>query len=105
VDGAFDLAGAVLDAGEGVGDSQAQIVVAMGGEDDVFGADGGELPDQVGEDFAVAVGRGVADGVREIDCGGAGFDSGVDDFFQEIQLGAAGVFGGEFDVGGVFQRL
>ena len=34
VDGALDLARAGLDAGEGVGDGHAEVVMAMGGEDD-----------------------------------------------------------------------
>ncbi len=35
VDGALDLAGAVLDAGERVGDGQPEVVVAVGGDHDV----------------------------------------------------------------------
>ena len=38
VDGALDLARAALNAGEGVGDGHAEVVVAVGGEDDVLGA-------------------------------------------------------------------
>jgi len=77
----------------------------MGGEGDVFLADDGELFDQVREDFAVALGRGIADGVREINRRGAGLDGGLGDLFQEIEFGAAGIFGGEFDIAGVGQGL
>ncbi len=38
VDGAFDLADAGFDGGDGVGDGEAEVVVAVGGEDDVFDA-------------------------------------------------------------------
>ena len=38
VDGALDLAGSGFDASEVVGYSQAEVVVAVGGEDDVFDA-------------------------------------------------------------------
>ena len=38
VDGALDLADAGFDAGEGVGDGQPEVVVAVGGEDDVLDA-------------------------------------------------------------------
>jgi hypothetical protein len=36
VDGAFDLAGAVLDRGQRIGHGQAQVVVAMRGQNDVL---------------------------------------------------------------------
>ena len=39
VDGAFDLPRAAADGGERIGDRHAEIVVAMGGEDDVLGHD------------------------------------------------------------------
>ncbi len=38
VDGALDLAGAGFDGGEGVGDGEAEVVVAVRGEDDVLDA-------------------------------------------------------------------
>src|SRR6267142_60038 len=77
----------------------------MGREGNVLLADDGEFFDQVRENLAVAFGRGVADGVGEIDRRGAGLDGGLGDLFQEIELGAAGIFGREFDVAGVGQGL
>jgi len=69
----------------------------VGGEVDAAGV-GVQLLTDVGEDFAVGLGGGVADGVGHVDRGGAGLDGGVDDLFQEVELRAAGVFGGELDV-------
>ncbi len=96
VDGAFDLAGAALNAGEGVGDGEAEVVVAVGGEEDILGA--GDVGDEVFEHGAVFGGGGEADGVGAVDGGSAGFDGGVDDFGEVVEFGARGVFGGEFDI-------
>ena len=72
VDGALDLAGTALDAGEGVGDGHAEVVVAVGGEDDVF--DAGDAGLDHAEDGLVLGGGGVADGVGDVDGGGSGLD-------------------------------
>ena len=47
---------------------------------------------------AVLVGHGVADGVGDVDGGGAGLDGRFDDLAEEVELGAGGVFGRELDV-------
>ena len=44
------------------------------------------------------LGHGVADGVGDVDRGGAGLDGLLDDLGEEIELGAGGVFGRELDV-------
>ena len=98
VDGALDLACAGLNAGEGVGDGHAEIVVAVGGEDDVLGAR--NLCEQHAEGGGVLVGRGVADGVGDVDGGRSGLDGDGDDLDEEVGVGAGGVFGGELDVVG-----
>ncbi len=95
-DGALDLAGTGLNAGEGVGDGHAEIVVAVGGEDDVLSA--GDLGEKHAEGGGVFFGRGVADGVGDVDGGGPGLDRNRDDFDEEVRVGAGGVFGGELDV-------
>ena len=61
----FDLARAAFDAGEGVGDGHAEVVVAVRGEDDVFGVR--DTAANGFEERAVFRGRGVADGVGEVD--------------------------------------
>ena len=52
------------------------------------------------EDGGVFVGRGVADGVGDVDGGGAGLDGDCDHLDEEVGVGAGGVFGGELDVVG-----
>ncbi len=79
--------------------------MAVRREYDALLPDDGQFPDEVGEDFAVAPGRGVADGVGEVDGGGAGFDGGLSDLFEKLELGATGILGREFNIAGVGQRL
>jgi hypothetical protein len=98
VDGALDLSGSALDAGERVGYGHAEVVVAVGGEDDVF--DAGHLGEEHAEGGGVLVGRGVTDGVGDVDGGGSGLDGDGDDLDEEVGVGAGGVLGGELDVVG-----
>ena len=65
VDRHLDLARAALDAGQAVGDRQAQVVVAVGGEDHLVGAR--HVLDQVAEHLGVFVGIAVAHRVRQVD--------------------------------------
>src|SRR5579862_1408275 len=102
VDRTFDLARAVLHAGETVRDGQSQIVVAVHGDDRLL--DVRNFRDQRVNDRAVLVGHGVADGVRNVDGRRAGFDGGFDDFAQKFRLRSAGVFWTEFDVLAKFAR-
>ena len=44
------------------------------------------------------VGRGVADGVGDVDRGRPGLDGGLDDLAEEVELGPRGVLGAELDV-------
>ena len=44
-------------------------------------------------------GRGIANGVRNVDRGSAGFYNGGDDFMEECGIGAGGVLGRKFDIG------
>ena len=96
VDGAFDLAGAVADAGDGIGGSQTQVVMAMAGEDGLV--DIGYVVDQVSDLFAVLIGEAIAGRIGDIDDSGAGGDHGFDHAGEVFVVGAAGVFGVEFDV-------
>ena len=43
-------------------------------------------------------GRGVADGVGDVDGRRAGLDGGLDDLAEEVDLGPGGVLGAELDV-------
>ena len=96
VDGGFHLPGAVHDAGQGVGHSQAEVVVAVdadGGFVDVRDAFGDGL-----DQLAPLFGDGVAGGVGDVDHGGAGGDHGFEHLEQILGVGATGIFGVELYV-------
>ncbi|MPN61984.1 hypothetical protein SDC9_209730 [bioreactor metagenome] len=65
VHGAFDLARARINRGEGVRHGQAQIVVAVGGDDDPADVRGVLL--NVYHQPCVFLGHGIAHGVRNVD--------------------------------------
>ena len=96
VDGAFDLAGALLHRREAVGDREAQVVVAVDAEDDFI--DAANVLFEMGDGGGVLAGHGVADRVGDVDGGGADLDDALDDLGEEVQLGAGGVFRRELDV-------
>ena len=79
-----------------VGDGQAEVVVAVRGEDDVL--DAGDAGADVEEHLRVVLRDAVADGVGQVEGGGAGLDGDLADFDEEVAVGAGGVFGGELDV-------
>ena len=96
VDGALDLASAAQHAGQAVGHSQAQVVVAVGGEDHRVGVR--HVLDHVAEHRFVFGGVGVADRVRQVDGAGAGLDGGLDAAAQEVAVRTGGVLGRPFHV-------
>ncbi len=96
VDGAFDLADAGFDGGDGIGYGEAEVVVAVRGEDDVL--DAGDAGADVEEHLRVVLRDAVADGVGEVEGGGAGLDGDLADLDEEVAVGAGGVLGGELDV-------
>ncbi len=96
VDGAFNLTGSSGDGGHGVGDGHAEIVVTMGGDSDVL--DSLDAAADGGDQFAEFRRDGIADGIRNIERSGAGFDYGVEYLAEEFGIGAGGVFGRKFDV-------
>ena len=99
VDRALDLPGAGLAGGQAVGDGQAQVVVAVDADDGL--ADVRHALAEGADDAGVLGGRGVADGVGDVDRGRAGLDGGLDDLAEEVDLGARGVLGAELDVAAV----
>ena len=68
----------------------------MGAEDD-FVAVGNAAADG-SEELANLVGRGVPDGIGQVDRRGPGLDHGLDDPAQELEIAARGVLGRELDV-------
>ena len=69
----LDLAGPGLDAGQGVGRGQPEVVVAVGGQDVVAGHLLADVLDQGAE----VPGDAVADGVGDVQGGGPGLDGGA----------------------------
>jgi hypothetical protein len=63
-----------------------------------------DVVEEILDERAVFVRRGVADGVGDIDRGRAGFDDGLRHLSQELRLGARGVLGRELDVLAVAER-
>ncbi len=102
VDRHLDLPRPALHARERIGDRQAQVVVAVGGEDHCVRAR--HIGDQVAEHVGVFLRVGVADRVGDVDGGGAGLDRHLDAAAQEVPLGAGGVLGRPFHVVGVVAR-
>ena len=101
VDRDLDLAGAGLDRGERVRRREAQVVVAVDGDD-------GGIADPVLDpaDERPELGRDrVAHGVRDVERRGAGLGDGLVDVEQEVVLGARRVLGRELDLGVAAQRL
>ena len=96
VDRALDLARAGLQAGEGVGHRQAQIVVAVDREHDV--AQIGHQLVQAAQERRVLVRHRVADGVGDVDRRRALVDRRLQDLGGEVDVGAGGVHRAELDV-------
>ena len=90
---------ACFDASQAVGDSQAQVVVAMGADNRPV--DTGHPLLERANDPGVLLRRGVADGVWNVDGGCAGFDGGLHHVAEEVELSAGGIFGAELDVGAI----
>jgi hypothetical protein len=99
VDGAFDLARAAFDGGQRVGHGQAQVVVAVRAEDHIGRVRYvGDAGDDLLEHRADFLRRGEADGVGQVDGGGAGGDGHARDLDQVVQLGTGGILGRELDI-------
>ena len=97
VDRALDLARAVLDGAERVGDGEAEIVVAVDADDGRLAERARDLSDE----RAVLLGDAVADGVGDVDRGGARGDDRARDLDQIFDRRAPAVLGGELDVADV----
>ncbi len=96
VDRAFDLPGPGDEAGVRVGDREAEVVVAVHGQDHV--AHLGHEAVQAVEERGVLVGHRVADGVRDVDRRRAFLDRRGDDLGGVLELGARRVHRRELDV-------
>ena len=102
VDGAFDLPDAGAHAGERVGHRHAEIVVAMRGEARLVGIRHRSRTILISVEIFLR--HRIADGVGDIDGGGAGIDRGLDAAAEEIELGAGAVLARPFHIVGVVAR-
>ena len=98
VDRALDLARAALDRRDAVGDGESEIVVAVRAEDGLVGV--GHALNDVREEFARFVRRGVANGVRQVDGRAALANDRFDDATQKIAVGARGILRRKFHIVG-----
>ena len=96
VDRALHLRGAGLDAGQGVGDRHAQVIVAVDGDVGVFNAF--HVFFQIGDELRHLLGRGVAHGVRHVERGGAGGHGVGVALCQKRGIGPGSVLSGELNV-------
>ena len=96
VDGAFDLPGARLDARDGVGHREAEVVVAMDREDRLVAARHALAHGP--EHGRVFGGRRIAHRVGQVDGGGAGLDRRLDAAAEIVERRAGRVHGRPFDV-------
>src|SRR5579863_5856575 len=90
VDGALDLAGSGGDGGHSVGDGHTEIVVAVGGDDNVL--DSLDAATDGGDQFAEFGGHSIADSVGNIQRGSAGLDNCFEHLEKKFGIGSGGVF-------------
>ena len=102
-DRALDLARAGTDAGQRVGHAEPEVVVAMHGQD---------RPMYVGHARVYGVNHRVklircrvADGVGQVDDGGAGVDDRLGHAAEEVEVRAEGVLGAEFHFRALVARV
>ena len=96
VDRAFNLPGAVLDAGQAVGHGQAQIVVAMHANHGPIDVRHTVL--QRANNVRVMRWRGIADRVGNVHRRCAGVDGGLHHLAQEIDLRSGSIFRRKLDI-------
>jgi hypothetical protein len=96
VDGDLDLPGPAAHARQRIGDRQTEVVVTVRADDALV--DARDLALELGDELAVFVRQHVADGVRDVQRGGAGFDHGGQDLDEEGDFAASGVLRREFHV-------
>ena len=96
VDRALDLPCAARDAGQRIGDREAEIVMAMGREDRLVGIR--HARDHLAEHRGIFLRNGIADRVGQVDRRGAGLDRGVDAANQIVDRRAGRVHRRPLDI-------
>ena len=102
VDSAFDLARAIGDGSQRIGDRKAEIVMAMHRPHRLIGIRNALA--QIADQAAELLRHRVADGIRHVDGRRPRFDHLFEDAAQKIEIRTAGVFGRKLDIVGVFAR-
>mmetsp|Transcript_18112 Transcript_18112/g.51845 ORF Transcript_18112/g.51845 Transcript_18112/m.51845 type:complete len:449 (+) Transcript_18112:778-2124(+) len=96
VDGAFQLPRTIQGAGEGVGGGQPQIVVAVGGEDDLVGP--GDVVPELLDDLAELPRHVPTRRVGDVEGGSTGLDGGAQHAVQKVGFRPSGILGAELNV-------
>ncbi len=94
VDRAFDLAGAVFQGSQGVGNGNAEVIVTMDGEDgtmDVF-----DISANKGNQFPEFIGQGISHRIRYIHRGDSPVDHPFDHFAKVLLIRSRGIHRREF---------
>ncbi len=99
VDGDLGLTGAGPDPGQGVCGGHPEVVVTVGRPDDAVASRG--LGAEPVDELEVLLRRRVADGVRDVERGGARFDGGGADLDEKVRVRPARVLAAELDVAAV----
>src|SRR5262249_51057949 len=96
VDAGLDLASTGANGAQAVGDGEAEVVVAVDGDAGLV--DVADVVEDAFDELAELFGRGVADGVGDVDGGCAGVDDVFEHAVDVLPLAAGGVHGAELDV-------
>ena len=93
---AFDLAGALLHAGDRIGSGQSQVVMAVGGERGAL--DAADIFEQITHFCSVLVRQAIARGIGDVEHRGARLNGDLEHAGQELIIRPSRVFGVELYV-------
>ncbi len=103
IDGAFNLTRPAFHCGQGIGGRHAEVIVTMGGEDDVLCA--GHIRDKALNQARALAGGCVTDCVRNVDGGGPCIDGNFYNVLEIIPFGAGGVHRRPLDIVAKIARM
>ena len=98
VDRTLDLSRTGANAGERVGNGKSEVVVTVGGDDDIPARRG--EPANTRDQLGVFLGRRIADGIGNVEGRRPRLDRGRERLIEKARIGTRGVLGREFDVVG-----
>ena len=103
VDGAFNLTRPAFHCGQGIGGRHAEVIVTMGGEDDILCAR--HIRDKAFNQARALAGGCVADCVGDVDGGRACLDGNFYNALQILPFGAGGVHRRPLDIVAKIARM